>query len=373
MPSSPRPLRKRRSCCTLRKGMRRGGEAERALYLWVTDNNRSFYVGPVSMEDDVNWELASTLLYSDGNLHLLQRRGDYKSSVMSLSCLTEELSTIKSVLSTWAKKDAFFSKLAIPTAGLVAVLSDTASNGTWIDEYLCLNATVTKGRKVEDGLKLTESNSGVIWFVNIPDDNVRHISLSHNFTLVASVTIEEAPSNNTPLLTATLANNNSNHTMGVSYTADNKWGKMFEDNTKTQSSTWEPKKEHQVALMLQGQKASVYIDGRLLGEEEVPLKGETPLELFWFCFGACDEDAGQKTKVTVTNVFLYNRPLNSTEMRAIKDKAHTLNGSGEALVGWAALKGASAREHAAVVGLTSAGSGLLPLLLLLGLWGFAAA
>ncbi|KAF5222505.1 hypothetical protein ECC02_004547 [Trypanosoma cruzi] len=355
------------------RGYASGGEAERALYLWVTDNNRSFYVGPVSMEDDVRWELASTLLYSDGNLHLLQRRGDYKSSVMSLSRLTGELSTIKSVLSTWAKKDAFFSKLAIPTAGLVAVLSDAASNGTWIDEYLCLNATVTKGSKAKYGSQLTEPSSRVSWSVNTRVNNVRHVSLSHNFTLVALVTIEETPSGNTPLLTATLADTNSNHTMGLSYTADKTWGTGLKGKTTKQSGRWEPKKGYQVALMLQGKKISVYIDGQSLGEEELPLKGEAPLELVRFCFGACGEDAGQKTNVKVKNVFLYNRPLNPTEMRAIKDKAHTLNGPGESLAGWAALEGASAREHAAVVGLNSFGIGLLPLLLLLGLWGFAAA
>ncbi|EAN80725.1 trans-sialidase, putative, partial [Trypanosoma cruzi] len=273
-----------------------------------------------------------------------------------------------SVLKTWAQKDVFFSSLSIPTAGLVAVLSDTASGDTWYDEYLCLNATVRNATKVKDGFQLTEPSSRVSWSVNTRINNVRHISLSHNFTLVASVIIEEAPSNNTPLLTATLANNNSNHTMGVSYTADNKWGKMFEDNTKTQSSTWEPKKEHQVALMLQGQKASVYIDGKSLGEEEVPLKGETPLELFGFCFGACGEDAGQKTKVKVKNVFLYNRPLNSTEMRAIKDRKPVPTRAPEPQV-----ERATTTEHAAAVSFTSAGSGLLPLLLLLGLWGFAAA
>ncbi|EKF98444.1 trans-sialidase, putative [Trypanosoma cruzi] len=79
------------------------------------------------------------------------------------------------------------------------------------------------------------------------------------------------------------------------------------------------------------QKRSVYVDGELLGEEEVPLKSEKPPELFAFCFGACGEDdddevksspkeIGKKSLVTVTNVFLYNRPLNPTERTAIKDR-----------------------------------------------------
>ncbi|RNC41692.1 trans-sialidase-like protein [Trypanosoma cruzi] len=357
------------------RGYASGNETERALYLWVTDSIRSFCVGPVAVRDRKNWLFTSNLLYSDGNLHLLHQREKDEGSALSLSRLTEELSTINSVLSTWSQKDAFFSNLTIPTAGLVAVLSNALSgDDTWIDEYLCLNATVTpNAKKVRYGFQLTEPDSRVMWPVNTRGDNVRHVSLSHNFTLVASVTIEETPSGNTPLLTATLADTNSNHTVGLSYTADRTWGTGLKGKKTTQSGSWEPKKGYQVALMLQGKKASVYIDGKLQRQEEVPLTGERQLELVRFCFGACGEDAGQKTKVTVKNVFLYNHPLNSTEINALKDKAHTLNGPGGALAGWAALEGAAAREHAAVVGLTSAGSGLLPLLLLLVLWVFAAA
>ncbi|PWV16738.1 putative trans-sialidase [Trypanosoma cruzi] len=335
----------------IQRGNSSGKNKANPLYLWVTDNNRSFYVGPVGMDNAGEKELASTLLYSDGNLHLLQRRGNGEGSVISLSRLTEELKEIKSVLSTWAQKDVFFSRFSIPTAGLVAVLSNaSANNGTWIDEYLCLNATVTNARKVEDGLQLTEPNSGVIWPVNIPDDNVRHISLSHNFTLVASVTIEKAPSEDAPLLGAMLGDTNSPHTMGILYTADRKWMTVLKDKKTTKSGTWEAGKEYQVALMLQGNKIFVYFDGKLLGEEELPLKSERPLELVSFCFGACGI---QNFPVTVANVFLYNRPLNSTEMTAIKDrKPEDKKGSGDG----------SMRESM---------SRVLPLLLL-GMWGIAA-
>ncbi|KAF8294972.1 putative trans-sialidase, Group II [Trypanosoma cruzi] len=420
------------------------GENANTLYLWVTDNNRSFFVGPVGKDNAGEKEVGSTLLYSDGKLHLLQRRDNGEGSAISLSRLTEELKKIESVLSTWSQKDIFFSSFSIPTAGLVAVLSNaSASDGTWNDEYLCLNATVRNATKVKDGFQLTEPDSGVMWPVNIPDDNVRHVSLSHNFTLVASVTIEEAPSEKT-LLAAVLAKTETPYIMRLSYTADNKWETMFEGETKTRTSIWEPKKEHQVALMLQGNKASVYIDGESLGEEEAPLKGETPLELFGFCFGACDlgdygdggdeeeeesqedspkEDSpkkiGKKPHVTVTNVFLYNRPLNPTEMRAIKDRIPVSTRAPEpqvkiapkpvapaapAVPGPREVPAAPGRttvgrtantQHAPAERLTSAGNEgtarekgdggangddgsaygreLLPLLLLLGLWGFATA
>ncbi|EAN86545.1 putative trans-sialidase, Group II [Trypanosoma cruzi] len=388
-------------------------EEANALYLWVTDNNRTFSVGPVGLDAAANWMLASTLLYSDGNLHLLRRRGDYEGRAISLSHLAEELNKIKFVLKTWAQKDVFFSGLYIPTAGLVAVLSDAASDDTWNDEYLCLNATVKNATKVDDGLKLTEPGSGAMWPVNTWANNVRHVSLSHNFTLVASVTIEEAPTADAPLLGAMLGETNSSHTMGILYTADKKWVTIFEYEKKPKSGTWELKKEYQVALMLQGNKSSVYVDGKSLGEEELPLTGETPLELVTFCFGACGGHE-QESHATVTNVLLYNRPLNPTEMTAIKERipvpkrapesqaggvpqtiASAVSGPEknsaapavpmkldshaveEVSEGGAAKKNTSRTEDVQFfvpeVSLNSAGSGLLPLLLLLGLWGFAAA
>ncbi|RNC53789.1 sialidase, partial [Trypanosoma cruzi] len=108
------------------RGYALGKNKANALHLWVTDNNRSFSVGPVVMDNAGKEELASTLLYSDGKLHLLQRRVSGEGSVISLSRLTEELKEIESVLSTWAQKDIFFSSLSIPTAGLVAVLSNAS-------------------------------------------------------------------------------------------------------------------------------------------------------------------------------------------------------------------------------------------------------
>ncbi|KAF5214085.1 trans-sialidase [Trypanosoma cruzi] len=270
------------------RGHASGKKRATALCLWVTENNHTFSVGPVAVEDDVNWELASTLLHSDGSLHLLRRRGNGEGRLISLCRLTEEQSAVRSVLSTWTQKDIFFSSLSIPTAWLVAVFSNaSASDDRWNDEYLCLNATVTNAAKDNDGFQLTGLESGAIWPVNTRGDNVRHVSLSHYFTLVASVTIEEAPSGSTPLLTAMLADTESSHTMGLSYSHKKKWETTFEGKTTTRSSTWEPRKEYQVTLMLQGNKASVHIDGQSLGKEEVLLTGEKPPEVLRFCFDAC--------------------------------------------------------------------------------------
>ncbi|RNF11552.1 trans-sialidase [Trypanosoma cruzi] len=223
------------------RGHASGKKRANALYLWVTDNNHTFSVGPVAMEDDVNWMLASTLLHSDGGLHLLQRRDNGEGRVISLSRLTEELSAIKSVLSTWTQKDIFFSSLSTPTAWLVAVLSGASSDDTWNDEYLCLNATVTNAVKDSDGLQVTGLDSRAIWPVNTRGDEVRHVFLSHDFTLVASVTIEVTPSENTPLLTAVLAGTEPNHSMGLSCSHNKTWYTSIEGKTTTQSGSWEPK------------------------------------------------------------------------------------------------------------------------------------
>ncbi|RNE96922.1 putative trans-sialidase [Trypanosoma cruzi] len=403
--------------CTQR-GYISGEKRATALCLWVTDNNRSFYAGPLFLENAVSLAFSSNLLYSDGKLHLLRRRANDKGSVISLFRLTEELKTINSVLSTWLQKDVFFSRLSIPTAGLVAVFSNALSgDGTWNDEYLCLHATVTNATKVKDGFQLTEPESRVMWSVNSREKNGPYTFENRQFVLVATVAIHQVPIGNIPLLTAILANTNYNHTMGILYTADSKWVTMFDGkNTMTEGSTWEPKKEYQVALMLQGNKASVYIDGLSLGEEEAQLTGERQLELAYFCFGACGI---QNFPVTVKNVFLYNRPLNPTEMRALKDRIPVSTRAPEpqvkiapkpvapaapAVPGPREVPAAPGRttvginantQHAPAGRLTSAGNEgtarekgdggangdavsaygrvLLPLLLLLGLWGLATA
>ncbi|KAF8291035.1 hypothetical protein TcBrA4_0115960 [Trypanosoma cruzi] len=81
----------------------------------------------------------------------------------------------------------------------------------------------------------------------------------------------------------------------------------------------------------------------------------------------------QNSPVTVTNVFLYNHPPNFTEMTAIKDRVFISTRGPESVAGWTNGERAENTEHAVAVSLSSAGSGLLPPLLLLGLWGFAAA
>ncbi|RNC37978.1 trans-sialidase, partial [Trypanosoma cruzi] len=44
------------SCCALREGMPRGKKRATALCLWVTDSNRTFFVGPVAVDNAARWK-----------------------------------------------------------------------------------------------------------------------------------------------------------------------------------------------------------------------------------------------------------------------------------------------------------------------------
>ncbi|RNC40237.1 trans-sialidase [Trypanosoma cruzi] len=282
------------------RGYTSGEKEANALYLWVTENNRTFHVGPLFLEDNVNETLASALLYSDGALHLLKERANEKGSAISLARLTEELKTIKSILSTWVQLDSSFSESSTPTTGLVAVLSDEANDGTWTDDYRCVNASVTKAAKVKNGFKFTGPGSMAAWPVNSREDNNQYGFVNHRFTVVATVTIHQTPKKSTPLLAAGLGDGAGAKIIGLSYSMDKAWEPVFDGTKKAQKNTWEPKKEHQVALMLQdGNKGSVYVDGVIVGSpEKIPTLGALGREITHFYFGGrrgrqrqqCDSD-----------------------------------------------------------------------------------
>ncbi|PWV04646.1 putative trans-sialidase, Group II [Trypanosoma cruzi] len=302
------------------RGYTSGEKEANALYLWVTDNNRTFHVGPLFLEDNVNETLANALLYSDGALHLLKERANEKDEAISLARLTEELNTIKSVLSTWAKLDASFSESSTPTAGLVGFLSNTSSGGdTWIDDYRCVHASVTKASKVKNGFKFMGPGSMATWLVNSREDNRQYSFVNHRFTIVATVTIHQVPKGSTPLLGAGLGDGHGAKIIGLSYSMNKTWETVFDWKKMTSNTTWELGKEHQVALMLQdGHKGYVYVDGVIVGSPENIRTPETlGHEITHFYFGGGEGDINS-SDVTVTNVFLYNRPLSVGELKMVK-------------------------------------------------------
>ncbi|ESL05389.1 trans-sialidase, partial [Trypanosoma rangeli SC58] len=187
---------------------------------------------------------------------------------MSLASLTEELKTITSVLETWAKLDASLSNSSVPTAGLVGFLSDASGDGTWNDAYRCVDATVTNATKVAEGFKFTGSESYAMWPVNMRGYHSVHGFVDYAFTLVATVTIDEVPKESAPLLGASLEDNENLKFVRLSYTTEKQWETTFKGTATRSEITWEVGKQYQVALVLQGNKGSVYVDGVLVGSSD---------------------------------------------------------------------------------------------------------
>ncbi|RNE95377.1 group II trans-sialidase superfamily [Trypanosoma rangeli] len=290
------------------------------LYLWATDNNRTFHVGCISRDRKDGLGSENTLLYSKNTLHLLQARSDHTSSSMLFTSLPEQLKTITSVLETWAKMDSFLSKSSVPTAGLVGFLSGASGEGTWNDAYRCLNATVTNATKVENGFKFTGFGSYAMWPVNMWKHRNVHGFVDYEFTLVATVTIDEVPNRGYSLVHASLGEGEITTFVGLSYTTKKRWGTVFDGiTTTTHNSTWKPGKEYKVALMLQGNKGSVYVDGVLVGSSDtLPTPEARTHDITHFYFGG-----SKNSNVTVRNVFLYNRPLNAMELKKVDDSHAT--------------------------------------------------
>ncbi|EKG06673.1 trans-sialidase, putative, partial [Trypanosoma cruzi] len=189
------------------------------LHLWLTDNTHIVDIGPVSGKDDD--VAASSLLYKSagsrtgGNnneklIALYEKKkgdGEKPSLGMVSVLLTEQLQRVKEVLTTWKEVDDRVSSLCPSenaekdvssdtacttdkiTDGLVGFLSGDFSDNTWKDEYLGVNATVTKGTNgvaagYADGV--TFRGAWAEWPVGKQGDNQLYHFANHNFTLVAT-------------------------------------------------------------------------------------------------------------------------------------------------------------------------------------------
>ncbi|KAF8301201.1 putative trans-sialidase, Group V [Trypanosoma cruzi] len=324
------------------------------LHLWLTDNTHIVDIGPVSGDDDD--AAASSLLYNSGEntnekedeliaLYEKKKKDVKPSPGMVSVLLTERLQRVKDVLTTWKEVDGRVSQLCTSliaekdrstddvcsavkiTAGLVGFLSGKFSGNTWKDEYLGVNATVTKegAVQVEKGVKFTGSGAGAEWPVGKQGENQLYHFANYNFTLVATVSIDNVPEGNTPIpLMGVRAGSNgdeNNVLLGLSYDSEKKWHVLCGDKTTTKlSSTWETgTPQHVVILLKNGTQGSVYVDGqRVGGNGECALGNGESKEISHFYIGGDGANAENKedVSVTVTNVLLYNRPWDDTEIAA---------------------------------------------------------
>ncbi|RNC35944.1 trans-sialidase [Trypanosoma cruzi] len=111
------------------------------------------------------------------------------------------------------------------------------------------------------------------------------------------------------------------------------WESVFDGTKTAPGSTWEPGREYQVALMLHdGNKGSAYVDGVIVGSSAtIPTPEMQGHEITQFYFGG-DEGGINSSEVTVTNVFLYDRPLSVGEIKMVK-KSDDKTGKGGAKKG----------------------------------------
>ncbi|PWU88993.1 putative trans-sialidase, Group V [Trypanosoma cruzi] len=403
-------------------------EEKGVLHLWLTDNTHIADIGPVSVEgDDV---AASSLLYKSGasgksetngkeELIVLyeKKNGDAEKPSLGMVSvrLAEQLKRVKEVLATWKKVDNRVSKLC-PTSsatvikstgsacsttvkitdGLVGFLSGEFSDNTWKDEYLGVNATVTgAAAKAKNSDGVTFHGAWAEWPVGAQGENQLYHFANYNFTLVATVSIHGVPkSGSVPLMGVRAGSDGVTKLMELSYDSGKKWQALCCDGTtKRLKGTWDPQRQYQVAIVLQsGTQGSVYVDGQRVCEsvqsnfENTESKG---ISHFYIGGdgGSAENTAGDEgVSVTVRNVLLYNRPLTFTG--GIADLEEDIASPSEAPVEQAASQQSrKKRETQQVPAALSShavgektgdggivrGSGLLPLLLLLlGLWWFAA-
>ncbi|PWV17667.1 putative trans-sialidase, Group V [Trypanosoma cruzi] len=432
------------------------------LHLWLTDNTHIVDIGPVSGDDDA---AASSLLYKGGKdkeeeliaLYEKKKGEEETSSGMVPVRLTAQLKRVKDVLATWKEVDKRVSqlcttllaqKIASPqnacgadkiTDGLVGFLSGSFSDGTWRDEYLGVNATVTgndgEKKAATTATVATENSDGVTfrgawaeWPVGSQGENQLYHFANYNFTLVATVSIDKVPEEgDTPIpLMGAKMNDGKTVLLGLSYNnKGKKWMLLCGGGTKSEelSSPLNPERAHQVAIVLQnGNQGTAYVDGQRVGVGAPCELGSTESqEISHFYIGGDGGSAGsagsrEGVSVTVTNVLLYNRPLSSAEMTAPNTESVNIpkmdhakteprgtpsTPAGQQPSEWGHLVGSSkdasggveradsqirevnatalssslgnvSQESNSDAG-TMCGSGLLPsLLLLLGLWWFAA-
>ncbi|RNC32996.1 putative trans-sialidase, partial [Trypanosoma cruzi] len=334
-----------------------GKKEKGELHLWLTDNTHIVDIGPVSDDDAA----ASSLLYRSAGsgtdkeelIALYEKKNGEESSPGMVSVLlTEQLKRVKDVLATWKKVDETVSKLCPSSAvenpspgnacsttvkitdGLVGFLSGNFSDDTWRDEYLGVNATVKNnegGNKAalhEGSVKFT--GAWAEWPVGSQGQNQLYHFANYNFTLVATVSIHGVPQEGPiPLMGVQMNDSGKTVLLGLSYNKERKWQVLCGDGTSTElSSGWEKETQYQVVLMLRnGTQGSVYVNGhRVGGDVSCALGNKDSKEISHFYIGGDGENADNKegVSVTVTNVLLYNRPLDDTEIAALNpNKAST--------------------------------------------------
>ncbi|RNF02967.1 trans-sialidase [Trypanosoma rangeli] len=402
----------------------------KVINLWLSDGARIFDVGPISA-DDAGFYPFTSLLHTQGGLFALYSKKGEHGGLDSLVFrpLTEQLQHIKSLLHTWKGVDDRVSTLCsstttatkggtkaagcvgpLPTAGLIGFLSNNASDTHWNDECLGLGATVSTGTttKVENGFRLAGRGARIVWPMGRQESNPVRSYVGEELTLVATVTISKVPTGVTSLLGVSMMSPNGKR-LGLWYDERRHWKTKRGEEGNASAVTWEVGTAYRVAFTLQKGGCSAYVDGQLVGS--LGDQGVSPLEaphspgvgrerslpeiqpeiVSDIYFGGYGEDA--ESHVTVTNVLLYSRRFNDSEIAALKrmetkhpttaaafpaqDHTGTKHSATGSAGGRSGSSGAASTHHAKTKAADSSVRGrlsgvLLSLLLLLVMWDFSA-
>ncbi|RNE95034.1 trans-sialidase, partial [Trypanosoma conorhini] len=268
------------------------------------------------------------------------------------------------------------------------------------DEYLGAGATVSgEAKKVANGFALAGRGAQIAWPVDRDGHGPGHGSAGEEVTLVATVTINKAPLTATPLLGVMTMPTGSY--LGLWYDEHKRWKTKFgTEGASAQTMTWEEGRAYRVVLTEKNGSGSAYVDGRLVGSLEnkppftdafppppppppppLPSDGpprERPPERVSHIFVGeyrYDEENAE-FHVTVTNVLLYSRCFDASEVAALERKEEDASAPGLNNASAALAKGAAGTVQREAGGGDGAVRGcvsrLLLLLALLGLWGTTA-
>ncbi|EAN82479.1 trans-sialidase, putative [Trypanosoma cruzi] len=308
------------------------------IHLWLTDTNRIYHVGLLPTGYGAT---SSSLLYANDKLYCLYEASGGSNSGAFFLDLTLELQKIRHALSTWAATDNALSRqcssiasdaalsrwgcsVPFPTAGLVGHLADRLRGDKWEDEYLGVNAVVRGAtKKAPSGWTFEGQGAGAEWPVDKQWPTRPLHFANYGFTLAATVSIHEVPKGITPLMG--LKRMGKTTLLGLSYNNNMEWS-VVNDLFPKCFTAWELDKTYHVVLKMHDGMGSVYVDGTLLWKRSLKNSFNEGLDtVSHFYFGAYDEQLSSgKIHATVANVFLYNRPLNETEIGALNASKVTI-------------------------------------------------
>ncbi|PWV16925.1 neutral sphingomyelinase activation associated factor-like protein [Trypanosoma cruzi] len=314
------------------------------LNLWLTDGRRIADIGPISSTDEDITE--SALLYRNTSGEELisvygSRNATGNLSISSVR-LTGQLELIKRVIISWGEmdkrvlqlyrfsiaEDSLSSVGACSTRmlmnGLVGFLSGSFNGSQWKNEYFGVYAAVHGEVTTNSGGAIFKGvGAGAVWPVGTQGQNQIYYFANTQFTLLATVSIQEVPGSGTisiPLMGVKMNDPNGKLStlLGISYSADKKWEVTFNGVKATaEGSEWELRREYQVALILEdGEISFVYVNGQLLGSSKtMPTGKERLLDISHFYFGGDNGEKKGNRHVKVRNVLLYNRVLSASELQ----------------------------------------------------------